>query len=274
MASARRPAAARRVPASSPSCAVAPSTRPSSVRSMKARSRWSPTRASLRRSARATSPAGHAGQPAALGNQPVGGLLQERVSELAPAGDRWLDQLALLETVELVPDRSARERLDRGLREVPSGDGGDAHHLALGFGERLDPRRQQHLDRTGQEDGCVVVAHQRRQVLGEERIALGRGDDRARPGQLQAPGWRGAGGCASARCRGARGRPRSCSRPRPNRAAARRTPVWRCRRRAALHAGRERAAARRRPAADRRPSAHPRARSQPAGRGPSSRSGA
>jgi len=104
---------------------------------------------------------------ASLGNQPVGGLLEERVSELAPPGDGRLDQLALLEPIELVADRSSHERLDGIHREVAPGHRGDAHDLALGRGERFYTRGQQHLDRAGQEARCVLVAEQRGQVLGK-----------------------------------------------------------------------------------------------------------
>ena len=113
---------------------------------------------------------------ALLGDQAVGGFVQQCVDELLPARSRRLDQLTVREAVELGSDMPARQRLDGGDREVPPGNGCDAHDLALRFGQRLQPRGQQDLDRPGQPIGVRVVADERREMLGEQRVALGRLD--------------------------------------------------------------------------------------------------
>ena len=115
-----------------------------------------------------------------LGDQRVGRLLQKRMHELLPARGGGLDQLAPRQVVELGRDRAANERLDRGFREVPAGDRGDAQHLALRLRQSFQACGQEHLDRARQPAGAVVVADHGRQVLGEERVALGNGDRRGR----------------------------------------------------------------------------------------------
>ena len=75
--------------------------------------------------------------------------MQQRMAELLPARSRRLDQLTMREAVELATDVPAGQRLDGDHREVPPGNGCDADDLALRFGQRLQPRGQQNLDRPG-----------------------------------------------------------------------------------------------------------------------------
>ena len=85
-------------------------------------------------------------------------------------------QLVLSQAAELRLDIPAGQRLDGRHRELAPGHGGNAYHLALGLGQRLQSRAQEHLDRSRQSDGGVVVGDQSGQVLGEQRIALRGGD--------------------------------------------------------------------------------------------------
>jgi hypothetical protein len=92
----------------------------------------------------------------------------------APSGSH--DQLVLSQAAELRLDIPAGQRLDGRHRELAPGHGGNADHLALGLGQRLQSRAEEHLDRSWQPDGGVVVGDQRGQVLGKQRIALRGGD--------------------------------------------------------------------------------------------------
>ena len=115
--------------------------------------------------------------PARLREEPVRRILEKGVAEPVPAGGCGLDELALGEPVELVVDRSPDQSLDGGHPEVPAGHRRDSDHLLLRLRQRLEPGRQQHLERSRKPRRRGLVADQRRQMLGEQRVALGRRDD-------------------------------------------------------------------------------------------------
>ena len=95
------------------------------------------------------------------------------MAELPPARRGGLDQLALLQPVELRVDRASEHRLDRPHGELAADDRGGADDLPLGLRKGLDPRGQQHLDRPRQPAAGLALGEQGRQVLGEQRVALG-----------------------------------------------------------------------------------------------------
>lgn len=115
--------------------------------------------------------------PAQLRQEAVGGVLEERMTEPGAARRRALGELPLAEAVQLGLDRPADHRLDSVDGEVPADHGRDADDLLLGLGERLEAGREEDLERTRQAGGRHLVADEGRQVLGEQRIALGRVDD-------------------------------------------------------------------------------------------------
>lgn len=198
--------------------------------------------------------------PAQLRQEAVGGVLEERMTEPGAARRRALGELPLVEAVQLGLDRPADHRLDSVDGEVPADHGRDADDLLLGLGERLEAGREEDLERTRQAGGRHLVADEGRQVLGEQRIALGRVDDL--PGLLVAEaGARVREQAPCLRVVEALQRDRhGVGPPSPNPAAGPRARAWWCTRPGALAGGCRREAARRRRGGGCSPSARPRAR--------------
>ena len=113
--------------------------------------------------------------PACFRKQAVGRLLEEGMGEAIPpllAANR-LDQIAAADVVEVGVDRPVDQRGHRRGREVAARHRGNAQHLALRVGQRLQASRQQQTDRRRQTLDALRVTDQRRQMLGEQRVTLG-----------------------------------------------------------------------------------------------------